>query len=228
MKLKRRFSNENAVEMFCGSGCSIEVFEAIIDFETLGFTKILREVYYSFSGAGIGDSRINTNILQNSGLKFRNAVNLHRDFGLDDFPHISIRQSKKYEEERRDEKENAAIREYSSIERSLDRQLTWWGDKRLLINCSYFEDRNFPVVRIYEIVNEEGFQLDAINFPPKTLNWFNLRSVNDTEVGRERFRKVFDSRNSNFVEKTARKVIIEHEELSMEPNEQYKYCKDWE
>ena len=228
MKKKRYFSNEEAVKMFCGAGCSIEVFEGIIDFETLGFTKLLSETYYTFSGGGTGDLRKNTGILQNSGLKYRNTAALHRDFNSDDFPIISIRQSKKYEEEKRDEKENAVIREYSSIERSLDRQLTWWGDKRLLINCSYFEDRNFPVVRIYEIIDEEKFQFGDIKFPPRTLNWFNLRSINDTELHTEVFRKVFDSRNFNFVEKCNRKVITEFDETSMEPAERYNYCKDWE
>ena len=229
MKKKRCFTNKEAVKMFCGTGCSIEVFEGIIDFETLGFTKLLGETYHTFSGGGgTGDLRENTSILQNSGLKYRNVVALHRDFNSDDFPILSIRQSKKCENEKRDEKEKALVREYSNIERSLDRQLIWWGDKRLLINCSFFEDRNFPVVRIYEIIDEEKYQFDGIKFPPRTLNWFALRSLNDTEVHTEVFRKVFDSRNFNFVEKSARKVIIEHEELSMEPNEQYLYCKDWE
>ena len=91
-----------------------------------------------------------------------------------------------------------------------------------------FKDRNFPVIRIYEIIDEEKYQFDVIKFPPRTLNWFTLRSLNDTEVHTEVFRKVFDSRNFNFVEKCNRTAVIEYDETSWEPAERYNYCKDWE
>ena len=211
--------NENAksVEMHSGKKGHIAIVEAIANVETLQFESPCWKVYSFSSNIGCEEFLCGEKFsaFTATGSRSKNSVSLlslSRVNEIDTFPTIAIYREEN--KERRTKRKETTIYSYTNNRKNIYRQLAIEGGKKLYINCAFFE-KDFPAVRIYEVIDESKLELGHIYFEPKTLDLYYRPSW--TEDYDDIFNKIFDSRCFGFTEKRNRKVITESDETVLVP-----------